>query len=65
MTKPAEEIVATVLAVDDETENAALVQRSLLLRPNLGVLVAFSGTEALAIFWIEPNWASRRSDVSI
>ena len=45
----ADKAVATILAVDDETENAALVRRSLLLRPNLGVIVAFSGTEALAI----------------
>jgi response regulator RpfG family c-di-GMP phosphodiesterase len=39
----------TVLAVDDETENIELMRRCLALRPDLDLLVAYSGSQALAL----------------
>jgi CheY-like chemotaxis protein len=40
---------ATVLAVDDETENTEIIRRVLASRKDLRVLVAFSAREALAV----------------
>ena len=40
---------ATILAVDDETENIELMRRCMAMRPDLNLLVAYSGSQALAL----------------
>jgi response regulator RpfG family c-di-GMP phosphodiesterase len=45
---------ATILAVDDEIENIELMRRCLAMRPDLNLLVAYSGSQALALLRSQP-----------